>query len=91
VNGYNEYSEPIYGKPAINIPTGILIQHIEFNGSNKLDIEGIIWQRYKNSIPSSIKREFTIPKSSSFSCNEIFRRKAGNSEIIGWRFSAQIN
>lgn len=91
VESYTKYSLPIYGKEPIYIPTGILIQGMEFSSPNKLNISGIIWQKYENGITENLSKGFIFPRSMKLETSEIYRRNVDNYEIIGWSFHASIN
>lgn len=78
------------GTLPIFVPTGVLLQTFEVAGPNNINVTGVIWQKYAANVPASIDRGITLPESSDRTITEAYRRKTGDTEVIGWRFKATI-
>lgn len=68
----------------IFIPTGVLIQSLEFISANNVTISGYVWQRYAADIPADIDRGFLMPEGDNIEGTEAYRIRQGNEEVIGW-------
>lgn len=78
-------------KPApYYIPTGIFIESIEFSSSNDLNISGYVWQKYRDGIHDKLDRGFLMPEAKTIDVKEAYRKKTGNTEVIGWYFEATL-
>ena len=81
-------SETLY-----TVPTGIDITAISFPDVGSVLVGGRIWQRWSDSIPSSVKRGFVLPQHMSEEdviIQELARTRQGPAEEIVWRFSARL-
>jgi len=75
--------------PPYRVPTGFLIQSIEFSNANDVQISGFVWKKYAKSIPSDVPRGIvfpeavveTVPASPSYTGTA-----ADGSDLLGWRF-----
>jgi len=79
----------------LQIPTGFFIQSIYFESANNILISGYIWQKYTLGKHDHVARGFIMPESiksaGSAVTREIYRKKEGNNELIGWYFERVIN
>ena len=80
---------------AIQIPTGLFIQSMEFQGANNVFIAGYLWQKFPKSFPDIIPDEetagFVLPEaitSADFEPIEAYRFETETHEVIGWYFEA---
>jgi hypothetical protein len=86
------YHEP----PIINIPTGVYIKHIEFDGSHNVRIGGLIWQKYPANTDSiEVKPGLffvsTAPDAEARSFEELYRKTDENGNlVIGWDFRLEV-
>ena len=83
--------------PPIQIPTGLFIQSMEFQGANNVFIAGYLWQKFPKSIPDIIPDEetpgFVLPEaitSADFEPTEAYRFETETHEVIGWYFEAVV-
>jgi hypothetical protein len=72
------------------IPTGIYVQSLEFINANNLRVAGYIWQKYQDGIHDDLERGFNMPEAKDVEIKEVYRRKTGKIEVIGWHFEATI-
>ncbi|MCL5774092.1 MAG: cache domain-containing protein [Firmicutes bacterium] len=78
------------GKTPVYVPTGILVQTMEFSGANSLKVTGYIWQKYSNGLRGKVSHEFVMPEAETLKITEAYRSQQGNMEVIGWYFEATI-
>jgi hypothetical protein len=79
--------------PVIAVPTGVLVQSIEFLNANNVEVSGYVWQRYAPTVPADIARGFVLPEavSEAYAAEEVYRfTESDGSEVIGWYFSATL-
>lgn len=75
------------GKPPIYIPTGVMVQTIQFAGPNDVTLGGYIWQKYPADLDESIIRGFVFPQQGGWDViHEETRFQEGNFETIRWKF-----
>ncbi|MFY0607795.1 MAG: hypothetical protein JXR10_13845 [Cyclobacteriaceae bacterium] len=85
-----------YHEPEIsNIPTGVFLKHIEFDGSHNIQLSGVIWQKYSNELlASGIKPDVffisTAPDAEAQDLTEMYRKQESNGVIIGWNFRVEV-
>ncbi len=75
----------------IYIPTGIYIDAMELNGSNIVSVTGQVWQEYPLDFPENIQKGFQIASAKNTKIVEADSRLLENSEVVRWRFQAEIN
>jgi hypothetical protein len=74
------------------VPTGFLIQDINFISKDQIEFVGIIWQRYFDGIHDGISRGFILQQlTSKAEIEEMSRSKIGKEETIVWLVHAQLN
>jgi hypothetical protein len=90
--------DPVY------VPTGVLIQSMDFTTAHDILITGYIWQKYSDNMPDWAKPDsgevgFILPqeigwKMTSEAYRQTYRKKKGNQEVIeeviGWNVRATI-
>lgn len=75
------------GKPPVYIPTGVMVQTIQFAGPNDVTLGGYIWQKYPADLDESIIRGFAFPQQGGWDViHEETRFEEGNVETIRWKF-----
>ncbi|MEX0940689.1 MAG: hypothetical protein WDZ41_04985 [Candidatus Babeliales bacterium] len=90
---FNTY--PDNGEKYIKIPTGLFIDHMVFTRKDNeiypgLILNGIVWQKYKKTIPKDIARGIIFPDAATLYIDKIYDHSTENYEIMGWRFTAHI-
>ncbi|MEN8215653.1 MAG: cache domain-containing protein [Pseudomonadota bacterium] len=79
-----------FEEPPLFIPTGVLIESIEFSGEH-VNLTGQIWQKYDDDFPSTISRSFVLPDGESIKIKEVYRRQENQKEVIGWYFEGTVH
>jgi len=84
----------------LEVPTGILIESLNFVSAHNVLFTGYIWQKFGNHIPASLipnKTDdapgFTLPQADipySDDVTEVFRRVEEDGQVIGWYFRANL-
>ena len=89
--GSYEKSLSTVGEKPIYIPTGMFIHSMEFSGTNKISVNGVIWQKYPDGEGDTLARGFILPDAiSDVSVKEIYSRKTKGGTVIGWHFSGAL-
>lgn len=74
------------------VPTGFLIQDINFISKDQIEFVGIIWQRYFAEIHDGVSRGFILQQLTGRpDIEEISRANTGKEETIVWLVHAQLN
>ena len=82
-------------EPTIYVKTGIFIQSLKFFNSTEVNMSGFIWQRYQDGLNDHVKPGkdevgFILPEQvdsgGDIARREVYRKRSGNEEIIGWYF-----
>ncbi|MCL5876022.1 MAG: Cache 3/Cache 2 fusion domain-containing protein [Candidatus Dependentiae bacterium] len=74
------------------VPTGIIINDMQFVGHDQLEFVGFIWQRYFDGVHDGVDRGFILPQAThKTTITEISRTKREKAEIVIWQVQAQIN
>ncbi|MBL8130662.1 MAG: hypothetical protein JNL42_02285 [Anaerolineae bacterium] len=68
----------------LRVPTGILIQSLQFPDATSVTINGYVWQRYP--VDSTVRRGFALPQRTGeeATLDEVSRRRIGDEEVITW-------
>jgi hypothetical protein len=83
-------STKAFEEPPLFIPTGVLIESIEFSGE-RVNLTGYIWQKYDDDFPNTISRGFVLPEGESIKIREAYRRQENQKEVIGWYFEGTVH
>lgn len=80
------------GVPPFRVPTGVLIQSIEFLNANNVQVAGFVWQRYDASIPPDVTRGFVLPEAvdNAYQANQAYAFEENGAQVIGWRVHATL-
>ena len=70
----------------IYVPTGIFIDHVEFNYPNNITLTGNIWQKYYKDVSDNISKKFNFPKSSFSTIEKAYEAQEDYTTIVGWNF-----
>ncbi|MCC6313222.1 MAG: hypothetical protein IT337_04360 [Thermomicrobiales bacterium] len=76
----------------IRIPTGVMIQSVEFRSAVNVQVSGYVWQRYDKSVPDDVERGFVLPEAvaEAYSSTKAYQKTDADGETIGWYFSATL-
>lgn len=77
------------GEGPFYIPTGIVIQSLEFKGPYTIQVAGYIWQRYDNALPE-LDKGIVFPEADTTIMNKVYETKQGNETLIGWNFKTTL-
>ncbi|MCC6313779.1 MAG: hypothetical protein IT337_07175 [Thermomicrobiales bacterium] len=73
------------------VPTGLLVQSVEFLSANNVRVGGYIWQRYAKDIPASIERGVILPEAEdSYEMTLAYTRDLGDATLYGWYFNSVL-
>ncbi|MBT97369.1 MAG: hypothetical protein CL902_01925, partial [Dehalococcoidia bacterium] len=94
VSNYLEDSDKL-----MELPTGILVESVNFASAHNVEFTGYIWQRYGSDVPESMipgltdeVPGFTLPQANigyNDDVAEVFRRVEDDEVVIGWYFRSQ--
>lgn len=81
-------SHPVY------IPTGIYVEHINFEDAHQVLISGYVWQQYDLEKHSDIRRGFIFPEADPnpelLNIEEAYHKEQDGKEVIGWYFQVAL-
>lgn len=77
------------GEKNIYIPTGIVVQTMEFKGPYTVQVGGYVWQRYANSLPP-LDRGVVFPEADTTTFTKVYEAKQGDEDLIGWNFKTTM-
>ncbi len=72
------------------VPTGVLVQSLEFLGASNVQVSGFVWQKYGPEIPADIAQGVIFPEAvaEAYEAEEVYRADQGGTELVGWYFHA---
>jgi hypothetical protein len=76
------------GIDPILIPTGILVQSLEFLNGDNVQVTGYLWQRLGPDVPDDLVPGVVLPEGTkdSYKLSEAYRYEENGVETIGWYF-----
>jgi hypothetical protein len=76
----------------IRIPTGVIIQSMEFLTGDNVEVTGYIWQRFGPDVPEDMDRGVVLAEGvkEAYDAKEAYRYEEGGVETIGWYFAATL-
>jgi hypothetical protein len=81
-------------EPPVYVPTGVLLQSVQFRSAADVYISGYVWQRYRAGVHDGISRGFILPEAvdsgSGIEPREAYRHTDGDETVIGWYFEATL-
>ena len=75
--------------PPIFIPTGLVIQALEFKGPYTIQVSGYVWQRYPSSA-STLDKGIVFPDADTTTMNLVYNTLQGDETLIGWNFKTTL-
>lgn len=81
--------------PPYRIPTGVLLESIEFLSANNVRVSGYVWQKWPADVPADITRGIELPEAIDTANlgDPVYRYKlttADDAELIGWRVQTTL-
>lgn len=77
------------GEGPYYIPTGIVIQSLEFKGPYTIQVAGYLWQRYADTLPG-LDKGIVFPEADTTTMNKVYETHQGNETLIGWNFKTTL-
>src|SRR5215208_3443014 len=76
------------GIDPILIPTGILVQSLEFLNGDNVQVTGYLWQRLGPDVPDDLVPGVVLPEGTkdSYKQSEAYRTEENGIETVGWYF-----
>ena len=80
------------GLDPIRIPTGVIIQSMEFLNGDNVQVAGFVWQRYGPDVPSDLDRGVVLVEAvqEAYDTTEAYRYEENGVETVGWYFAATL-
>ncbi len=75
--------------PATYIPTGVMVQALEFKGPYTLQMAGYLWQRYPAN-REDIDRAVVFPEADTTVFYKVFEVEQGDEVLVGWSFKTTL-
>ncbi|MEB3223980.1 MAG: hypothetical protein VKS61_18040 [Candidatus Sericytochromatia bacterium] len=75
------------------VPTGLYVRTVEFNSEQDVRVGGTVWQRFRLGQDDDLRRGVRFPESISRSLAslvEVYRKRIGPDELVGWDFDQVI-
>ncbi|MBW3633147.1 MAG: hypothetical protein KY456_08965 [Chloroflexi bacterium] len=76
----------------IRIPTGVLIQSMEFLSGGNVQVSGYVWQRYGPDLPGDVERGVVLVEAikEAYDTREAYLYEEDGVETVGWYFAATL-
>lgn len=87
---YIKYSLEQREDPPVFIPTGIFVESINSQSSNRVNAKGIIWQKYYKGIHDDIARGISIPNAVDVSLSKFLEKTYDDYTLVEWTFNLNI-
>lgn len=80
---------------AIEIPTGVWVESLDFIGTNDVQVSGYVWQRFPGDLRGSVDEGFVLPDQIDFTARsqpviERYRVLQADTEVVGSYFEATV-
>jgi hypothetical protein len=76
----------------VRIPTGVMIQSMEFLSGGNVQVSGYVWQRYGPDVPRDLEQGVVLVEAikEAYDTKEAYRHEEDGVETIGWYFAATL-
>ena len=76
----------------IRIPTGVIIQSMEFLNGDNVQVADYIWQRFGPDVPDDLERGVVLVEAvkEAYDAKEAYRYEEDGVETVGWYFAATL-
>lgn len=88
---YIRYSLEQREEPPVFIPTGIFVESINSQSSNKVNVKGVIWQKYYKGVHDDIQRAITVPNAVDVSMSKFLEKAYDNYTLVEWTFNLNLS
>ena len=76
--------------PPTTVPTGLLLRSLAFKSPKEVFVTGVVWQKFHDDRHAGIPRGVELPDAVAADLEEVYRRRRGAEETVGWRFKATL-
>jgi hypothetical protein len=79
--------------PPYRIPTGVLLESIEFLSANNVRVSGYVWQKWPDDVPADITRGVELPEAIDTANlgDPVYKlTQAAGGELVGWRIQTTL-
>ena len=78
--------------PPLLVPTGVLLQSIEFLNANNVKVSGFVWQRYDASLPADLTKGVVLPEAvdGAYQATQAYAVEENGAQVVGWRIDATL-
>jgi hypothetical protein len=76
----------------IRIPTGVMIQSMEFLSGGNVQVSGYVWQRHGPDVPGDLEQGVVLVEAikEAYDTKEAYRYQEDGVETVGWYFAATL-
>lgn len=72
------------------VPTGIVLQSLEFKGPYSVQAAGYVWQRYSDLLPQDLSKGVLFPDADTTTFTKVYETHQGNETLVGWNFKTTL-
>jgi len=76
--------------PPTTVPTGVLVRSFAFKSPKEVFVTGVLWQKFHDDRHAGFSRGVDLPDAVDADLHEVYRRRHGAWETVGWRFKATL-
>jgi preprotein translocase subunit Sec61beta len=76
--------------PPVPIRTGLLVRSLAFRSPKEVFVTGVLWQKFDDGRHDAVPRGVDLPDAVEADLEEVYRRRRGDGETVGWRFQATL-
>jgi hypothetical protein len=87
LNDHSPQAKPQEGP--FYIPTGVVVQALEFKGPYTIQASGYVWQRYGNTLPN-LDRGVVFPEADTTTMTKLYETTQGDELLVGWNFKTTL-
>lgn len=84
-----EIASPQGNDKPIFIPTGVVIQSLEFKGPYTIQVAGYVWQRYADNLPE-LAKGVVFPEADTTIFTQVYHAQQSGETLIGWSFKTTL-
>jgi hypothetical protein len=85
----DEHTATTEGDPPIYIPTGVVIQTIEFKGPYTVQVAGYVWQKYADGLPP-LDYGVVFPEADTTTFTKVYETQQEDGTLVGWNFKTTL-
>ncbi len=80
---------PQDGDERYMIPTGVVVQSLEFKGPYTVQVAGYLWQRYSDTL-TEIDRGVVFPDADTTTMVKVYETHQNSETLVGWNFKTTL-